>query len=118
MREDRLFIHILASRRSPALVGRALECITLDVSASGIKMATEVAIPLHTEIDLWIDVTASAQKYYMHGLVRWCDLLNEPELDEQYQIGVQLLNIPFTDFESWRQLFEGIESVSHLFPRV
>ena len=111
-RDDKLFVQVLAASESPALVGETLQCSTIDVSASGIKVEVGCEVPILSEIDLWIDVKACAQKYYMNGLVKWCY-----EVDAEqgvYQIGVQLLDIPFTDYADWRKIFDGADSVSHI----
>ena len=110
-RDDRLFIQVLAASESPGLVGETLQCSTVDVSESGIRVELSSEVPVNSEIDLWIDVRACAQKYFLHGLVKWC---YEADADRNcFLIGVELLNIPFTDFDDWRLIFEGAETLSH-----
>ena len=113
-RDDPVHVKIMASSVAPELVDVTLRCSTLDVSASGIKLESAVQVPEFSEIEIWVDVSASAQKYFLHGLVKW----SAPSVQaNQFEIGVQLLNMPFSDYLSWVSLFDGLESVSHLMPR-
>ncbi len=113
-RDDPVHVKIMASNVAPELVDVTLRCSTLDVSASGIKLESAVQVPEFSEIEIWVDVSASAQKYFLHGLVKW----SAPSVQaNQFEIGVQLLNMPFSDYLSWVSLFDGLESVSHLMPR-
>lgn len=114
-RDDPVHVKIMASSVAPELVDVTLRCSTLDVSASGIKLESAVHVPEFSEIEIWVDVSASAQKYFLHGLVKWA--APSAQGGNQFEIGVQLLNMPFTDYLSWVGLFDGLESVSHLMPR-
>ena len=110
-RDDKLFIQVLAASESPSLVGETLQCSTLDVSESGVRVEISCEVPVLSEIDLWIDVKACAQKYFMHGLVKWC-YEADPE-KPLFQIGIELLAVPFTDFDDWQAMFAGVDTVSH-----
>ena len=109
-RDDQLFIQVLAASESPSLVGATIKCQTLDVSSSGIKVEVNQEVPIDSEIDLWVDARACARKYFLNGLVKWCYEHNASM--NQFQIGIELLNMPFTDFAEWQDLFDGIENLS------
>ena len=112
LRDDQLFIQILAASESPHIVGVTLHCFTRDVSSSGVKIEVDEEIPLHSELDLWVDVKACARKFFLSGLVKWC---YEQNADAScYQLGIELLDMPFTDFKSWQKIFNGIERVSQI----
>ncbi len=110
-RDDQLFIQVLAASESPSLVGATILCQTLDVSSSGIKIEVDQEVPVNSEIDLWIDVRACARKFFLNGLIKWCYEQNA-DMD-QFQLGIELLNMPFSDFVKWQELFDGNESLSH-----
>lgn len=107
-RDDLLFVQVLAASESPSLVGETLQCSTLDVSASGLRVQVNCEVPVPSEIDLWLDVQACAQKFFMHGLVKWCNRVDAEQ--SIFQLGVELLNLPFTDFEDWRATLNGAEA--------
>lgn len=101
--DDSLRVQVLAATALPGLVGEILQCSSLDVSASGLKLTVPVNVPLHCKVDLWIDIKACACTFFLNGQVKWCDANRARE--DIYQIGVQLRDAPFTDFENWRDLF-------------
>lgn len=110
--DDKLFVQVLAASESSWLVGETLQCSALDVSASGVRVQVACEVAVHSEIDLWIEAQACAQKFFMHGLVKWCY-----EVDAEhniYQLGVELLNVPFTDFEEWRAILDDNEAGERL----
>ena len=111
LRDDHLFIQILAASESPDLVGSILCCQTMDVSSSGIKIQLDQEVPIHSEIDLWVDVKACARKFFLNGIVKWC--YDENGDGVPFRVGIQLLNMPYTDYLPWQRLFDGIEDVSH-----
>jgi len=104
-RDDKLFIQVLAASESPWLVGETLQCCALDVSASGLRLQLACAVPLLSELDLWIDARSCAQKFFMHGMVKWCH--QAAARHGIFQLGVELLNLPFTDFEGWGIVLDG-----------
>ena len=114
-REDKLFIQVIAASESPQLVGETLSCTAVDISASGLKITLHDEVPIGSEIDLWVDIRSCAAKYFLNGLVKWC--YEADAGDNSYQIGVELLNMPYTDFINWQYLFIGVESLSHIGPR-
>jgi len=110
-RDDNLLIQVLAASESPGLVGKTLHCAIVDVAEAGIKVGVPVEVPVYSEIDLWIDVVASARSYFLKGRVKW----SYKSDTEQgiYQVGIQLLDLPFTDFDAWGNIFTDTDAVRH-----
>jgi len=104
-RDDKLFIRILAASKSPCLVGETLQYCALDASASGLRLQLACAVPLPSALDLWIDARSCAQKFFMHGLVTECHQADARQ--GIFQPGVELLNLPITDFEGRRKVPGG-----------
>ena len=111
VRDDTLYVQILAASQSPELVGETIRCQAYDVSASGLRISVSQKIPTSSEMDLWIDVRSCASKFFLNGIVKWCYELCEQEVE--YQMGIELLNLPMTDYDQWQLIFDGIENVSH-----
>ncbi|MEX0941877.1 MAG: PilZ domain-containing protein, partial [Pseudomonadales bacterium] len=81
---DRLFIQIVSSD-DPDLMGTTISCEAVDVSASGLRIATRIEIPAGCQLDVWIDDSAGPGKYFLSSDVRW-----SRRAGDLYQAGLEL----------------------------
>jgi hypothetical protein len=88
----------------PALANKELEGATINISASGLQIILNSAIPLKSTIDVWITLEDGNTQHFLSGEVRWC---NEAKTNE-FHIGVLLKNRTDiqTDYAEWRNLFK------------
>lgn len=113
-REERLFVQVLACPQDDDLVGTTLACRSSDLSATGIKIKTESAVPIGTVLDLWVDVQGRRGKFFLSGEVMWCE--HRPE-DDYYLLGIELDEklTAITDITDWKVHFTWHEkpALSH-----
>jgi hypothetical protein len=95
---ERLFIQIV-SCADEELVGTTISCEALDVSASGLRIVAEAAIPAGSQLDLWVDNSAGPGKFFLSSNVRWSHAV-----DKGFQAGVELHDGATTDIEEWREM--------------
>ena len=108
MRDDRLFIQILAASENPDLVGVTLSCSTLDISRQGIRLGVDLEAPVGSDIELWIDVKGMAGKFFLNGFIKWCYELDSDST--AYELGVELVDKRLTDYASWQSMVEDMEA--------
>ncbi|MCW9014131.1 MAG: PilZ domain-containing protein [Gammaproteobacteria bacterium] len=112
LRDDKLFIQILAASETPDIVGDTFYCATVDVAESGIRLEVSREVAVNSEIDLWIDVKVCARKYFLRGQVKWCYVLDAST--DIYQLGIELYDQNGTDFEEWQMLFIGMNKTEYI----
>jgi len=98
---DRLFMQVIESDNQD-LVGTTISCHALDVSSNGLRMASDVNMPIGSRLDLWVDISSRPGKFFLTSEVRW---VHEEALGE-YHLGVKLIEGPATDINEWRSLHE------------
>ncbi|MFW2374325.1 MAG: PilZ domain-containing protein [Gammaproteobacteria bacterium] len=109
MRDDRLFIQILAASEKPELVGMILSCSTVDISRQGIRLGVDQEAPVNSEIELWIDVKGRAGKYFLNGFIKWCYELDSDS--RPYELGIELNDKVLTDYEVWQSMVDEMEEL-------
>ena len=95
---ERLFAQVVQSNEQD-LVGITLSCRAVDVSANGLQILAERAVPAGCVLDLWVDDSRKPGKFFLSSDVRWVG-------DQRYDgwvMGVQLHNGQATDIEAWRK---------------
>jgi len=97
---ERLFVQVVLCPEQPTLVGRTEAGRVVDVSAAGIHFYCELALPVETLVDIWVDVSSRPGKFFLSGKVRWSDA----STTASHGIGVQLEEGPATDISAWRAL--------------
>lgn len=97
---ERLFVQVVASARQPELVGRTEAGTVANVSASGLHFHCELALPVDTLVDIWVDISSRPGKFFLSGKVRWSD----SHATGSHAIGVELEDGPATDIAAWRAL--------------
>jgi hypothetical protein len=102
LRDENVVVKILAAPDRPELVGTEVECSTVDVSATGLRLLLETAIAAGSRLGLEVDVTEQGGRYFLGGEVMWS---RETEAAGIYLIGVQLLEGNGFEMEGWSRLF-------------
>ena len=96
VREDRLFLQVVDCDDGD-LVGMTLSCDTVDVSANGLKVCSEKAVPVGAILDLWVDDSQRPGKFFLASRVRW-----SRGDSGTFQLGVELIESTATDIVEWR----------------
>ena len=96
-REEEVLVDVIDCSQRPDLNHTSIACRTVDVSENGMKVNTELSIPVHTIVSLRLDLPS--QLYRLKGEVRWAR-------DEgRHYVGLMLdENSP--DMIAWNQMFE------------
>jgi len=102
LRDENVVVKILAAPDRPELVGTVVECSTVDVSATGLRLLLETAVAAGSRLGLEVDVTEQGGRYFLGGEVMWS---RETEAAGIYLIGVQLLEGNGFEMEGWNRLF-------------
>lgn len=99
-RVERLLIQIAASDGAPDLAGATLASRTYDVSASGLAVTLDQALPQGSHVELWVRIEGDRGKYFLAGSVRWC----RPD-GEGFLHGIELEPAAGDDLERWHDRF-------------
>ncbi|MCF7981614.1 MAG: PilZ domain-containing protein [Pseudomonadales bacterium] len=101
VREERLFVKVLACEANPEIKDMTLSSATLDVSAGGIRLVLSNMVPMGTLLELWVEIKGCPGKFLLPGRVRWC----RPN-GEDFICGVELIdNGQESDLGDWQDLF-------------
>lgn len=96
-REEDVLVDVINCARNPELNDTSISCKTVDVSESGMKVATEMDFPVETVLGLRLDLASVL--YRLEGEVRWCK-------DEgKHYVGL-LINEDSPDFVNWTRMFQ------------
>ncbi len=96
-RDEEVLVDIINCENQPELNATSLACRTIDVSENGMKVATELAIPVRTRLGLRLDL--SSMVYRLEGEVRWS------KDDGMKYIGL-LLDTQSQDIICWNRMFQ------------
>lgn len=96
-REEEILVDVISCLAQPDLNDTAMACRTVDVSENGMRVATNMEIPVNTVLGLRLDLPD--QLYRLEGLVRWS------REDESYNVGL-LLDEQSQDFPAWTKMFQ------------
>lgn len=99
-RVERLLIQIAASDGAPDLAGATLASRTYDVSASGLAVTLERALPQDSHVELWVRIEGDRGKYFLAGTVRWC----RPD-GGGFLHGIELEPAAGDDLDRWHDRF-------------
>lgn len=110
MRDDRLFIQILAASENPELVGNTLSCSALDISRQGIRLGVDHEAPVGSEIELWIDIKGMSDKYFLNGFIKWCYELDSDSAS--HELGIELIDKDLTDYAIWQEMVDTLEDLN------
>ncbi len=96
-REEEVLIDVINCVNQPDLNDTSFACRTVDVSETGMKVATDTDLPLQTVLGLRLDL--SSVLYRLEGEVRWC------KTEGKHYVGL-LLDTDSPDFVSWTRMFQ------------
>lgn len=102
LRDENVVVKILAAPERPELVGTVVECSTVDVSATGLRLLLETAVAAGSHLGMEVDMAENGERYTLGGEVMWS---RETEAAGLYLIGVHLLEGDGAEFERWNSLF-------------
>lgn len=80
-----------------------LRCHAADLSPGGLRLHLAEALPVGTELELWIRIPDADRNYYLAGTVCWCRAG-----DRETELGVSVRDAPSTDDAAWRAFTEGM----------
>lgn len=96
-REEEVLVDVISCLERPDLNDTAMACRTVDVSETGMKVTTDMDIPVDTVLGLRLDLPSSL--YRLEARVRWC------KEEDHFNIGL-LLNEQSQDFGAWTKMFQ------------
>ncbi len=70
-REESLFVRIVSSGPDVLLEGKTVHCSTEDLSAGGMRLRLDEAVPVGTVLQLWIKVSDYPGTFLVNGVIRW-----------------------------------------------
>jgi hypothetical protein len=100
-RDERVVVQIVSSTRDTLPPGTVVRCATKDVSSQGIKIQLDQQLPEGFLLELWIEISSHASKFFLAGEVKWCQELEE---GKRYLIGVELKEGETEDFKLWQEV--------------
>jgi hypothetical protein len=92
------------------LEGKSLLCSTGDISLRGVRLLTEVPLPVNSYLKLRIRLPRQTERYRQAGKVVWCRPLRDPAGGAAHHAGIEFSLTASPDFDAWRvgllRLFE------------
>ena len=96
-REEDVLVDIIQCTGNPELNDMSLSCRTVDVSEGGMKVYSDLDIPVETVLGLSLGF--SSVLYRLEGEVRWCNTKGE------HYVGV-LIDEDSADYVNWTRIFQ------------
>ena len=96
-RDAEVLVDVINCITHPELNDTSLACRTVDVSEGGMKVVSDLALPVHTRVGLRLDL--ASQLYRLEGEIRWA------ERDGANYVGV-LLDEDSQDIVPWTRMFQ------------
>lgn len=96
-RDEEVLVDVINCIDQPGLNNTFLACRTVDVSEYGMKVKTELDIPIKTKLGLRLDLASVL--YRLEGEVRWC------KDEDVHYIGL-LLDEDSPDLIPWTRMFQ------------
>jgi Tfp pilus assembly protein PilZ len=95
-------LKIIFTSENPGLLGRSLYGSTIDISASGLKLALQSELPVDSTIDVVVTLKSNPKQYFLSGKVRWC---KKADNEGNYHVGIALQDLinTDTDYKAWRE---------------
>ena len=89
---------------APQLANKQFEGSTVNISASGLQIILDHAVPLNSAIDVWVTLDGDTRQHFLSGEVRWC---SEAKSNE-FHVGILLKDRTDieTDYKHWRGTFK------------
>lgn len=96
-RDEEVLVDIIKCENRPELNATSLACRIVDVSENGMKVVSELAIPVSTRLGLRLDLSSTV--YRLEGEVRWSK-------DEGMSYIGLLLDTQSQDIICWNRMFQ------------
>lgn len=96
-KKEAVLVDVIRCAAKPHLNDTSMTCTTVDVSESGMKVSTGMAIPVATRLGLRLDV--ASHLYRLEGEVRWS------RNEGRHYVGL-LIDNESPDFVAWTRMFE------------
>ncbi len=87
--EDKVLIELLTNGQPPA-DKTIINALTKDVSPGGVRLLTDVLLPVNTLLKLEIVLSQRRRVVYAMGIVRWARSMYE---EEMFEIGIEFTQI-------------------------
>jgi hypothetical protein len=98
--EGEIFIERLASGVENNQPNEIIQCKTLDVSLSGLRVGINRQLDVGAILQIGVDLSEAQDTFYLVGEVKWC--CRDDKGETLWLAGFELLNAADTDLESWR----------------
>lgn len=85
------------------LEGRSVPCHTGDISLRGVRLLTDVVLPINAYLKLRIKLPRQAERYRQAGKVVWCRPLPAPAAGATHHAGIEFSLTASPDFDAWRK---------------
>lgn len=108
-RDERVIVQIVSSTRDTLPPGTVVRCSTKDVSTRGIKIQLDRQLPEGFLVELWIEISNHAGKFFLAGEVKWCEELDD---GKRYLIGIELTEGGSEDFKLWQEVLSANETAA------
>lgn len=102
LRDERLRVKIIASPARPELVDMAVDCETVDVSTTGLRVLLTCAVVPGSQLALEVEALEQEECFFLGGVVQWS---RETEAAGTYLVGVALFDATGFDLERWQRRF-------------
>lgn len=96
-REENVLVDVIQCTGNPGLNATSLSCRTVDVSEGGMKVSSDLDIPVATVLGLRLDF--SSELYRLEGEVRWC------KTEGKHYVGL-LIDEDSPDYVNWTRMFQ------------
>ncbi|MCW8933772.1 MAG: PilZ domain-containing protein [Gammaproteobacteria bacterium] len=108
IRNDKLFVQILAANEKVDVKSVNVLCHTCDASIGGLRVELEIELGIKTLVDLWVEFEGLEGKFYLRGQVCWC--CQSENASNLYQVGIELESAYATDYDTWIELLESFSN--------
>ena len=108
-RDERVVVQIVSSTRDTLPPGTVVRCSAKDVSSQGIRIQLDQQLPEGFLLEVWIEISNHASKFFLAGEVKWCQELDE---GKRYLIGLELKEGETEDFKLWQELLGGDDAAA------
>jgi hypothetical protein len=108
-RDERVIVQVVSSTRDTLPPGTVVRCSTKDVSTQGIRIQLERQLPEGFLVELWIEISNHAGKFFLAGVVKWCQELDD---GKRYLIGIELKEEGSGDFKLWQEVVGANETAA------
>ena len=96
-RDEKVLVDVISCISQPGLNDTSFACRTVDVSETGIKMSSDMSIPVNTIVALRLDLPT--QLYRLEAEVRWNQVNGENTLG-------LLIKKDSQDIGAWSKMFQ------------